>query len=145
MPHYRFACDKCGGGTEQWLSIHHEPDERPTVHADCGGNLKLVIMAVNTYGVGERGKATRKHDATESGWDRDMPAYKRLRREGHQPPSVDGCADLEARARSPFEIETGLRFGHMDRTLVEESTQAARESGWDPKEHARRGREEANA
>ena len=40
-------------------------------------------------------------------WDRDMPAYKRLRQQGLQPKGIDGCADLETRAHDQFEIETG--------------------------------------
>ena len=46
-------------------------------------------------------------DAVEKQWDKDLPAYKRLRQGGHQPPSTDGCADLEARATTAFEIEAG--------------------------------------
>jgi hypothetical protein len=36
-----------------------------------------------------------------------MDAYERLRRDGTQPPQIDGCADLEARAATRFEIESG--------------------------------------
>jgi hypothetical protein len=38
--------------------------------------------------------------------EKDMPAYKRLRDEGLQPPSVRGAADLEARAVSKADIES---------------------------------------
>jgi len=40
-------------------------------------------------------------------WDKDMPAYKRLRKNGIQPKSIDGAAKLEARATSKQQIETG--------------------------------------
>lgn len=46
-------------------------------------------------------------NALEKQWDKDLPAYKRLRAHGFQPPSTDGCADLEARATTAFEIEAG--------------------------------------
>lgn len=129
---------KCGDEFYKWQSIH---DDALVKCLKCGGKLVRVIDRVQTYGVGERGAATRFHDLREERWTVDGAAYKRLRHEGHQPPSVDGSADLERDARSPFEIETGLRFGHMDQTLVEESTQMARESGWDPKVHAKRAAE----
>lgn len=40
-------------------------------------------------------------------WDKDMPAYKRLRKNGIQPKSIDGAAKLESRATSKQQIETG--------------------------------------
>ena len=48
-----------------------------------------------------------QHDLTERQWSRDMPAYKSMRQQGLQPPSIDGAADLATRATSTFEIETG--------------------------------------
>ncbi|HUR18892.1 MAG TPA: hypothetical protein VMZ51_08165 [Acidimicrobiales bacterium] len=43
---------------------------------------------------------------TERRWDRDLPAYARLRQQGLQPEGIDGCAALETRAQSRVEIET---------------------------------------
>lgn len=43
----------------------------------------------------------------EAALDRDRPAYKRLRAEGLQPARLKGAAELEKRAGSRFEIETG--------------------------------------
>ena len=40
--------------------------------------------------------------------ERDGEAYKRLRAEGHQPMKIDGSADLEARASTRFEINSGM-------------------------------------
>ena len=40
-------------------------------------------------------------------WDRDMPAYKRIRRNGVQPPHIDGSAALESHANDQFEVEMG--------------------------------------
>lgn len=39
--------------------------------------------------------------------DADMGAYKRLRDDGVQPPSVRGSADLESGAETKMEIESG--------------------------------------
>jgi hypothetical protein len=40
-------------------------------------------------------------------WTRDMAAYRRLRQEGHQPPRIDGCAELEKAAENPWDIKVG--------------------------------------
>ena len=47
------------------------------------------------------------HKAEEKRMARDLPAYKRLRNEGLQPAGTKGAADLERRANSKFEIESG--------------------------------------
>lgn len=65
---------------------------------------------------------------TEKRWDRDMPAYKAMRADGLQPPSIDGAADLQSRASEPFEVE----FGHVFKSKKEiasakEGIQLARE------------------
>jgi hypothetical protein len=46
--------------------------------------------------------------AREARWEKDRPAYKRLRENGQQPRCIDGCAELEAKAVSPADIELGL-------------------------------------
>jgi len=49
-----------------------------------------------------------KGDPRERRLARDLDAYRRLRREGLQPPSTDGAARLEAEAVTKAEIETGV-------------------------------------
>ena len=51
--------------------------------------------------------ATRQ---AEKDKDADMAAYKRLRKDGVQPPKIDGSAKLEARAESKHEINSGHTF-----------------------------------
>jgi hypothetical protein len=46
-------------------------------------------------------------NAREKRWDQDMPAYKRLRDQGYQPPHIDGAAHLEAGATTNHEITLG--------------------------------------
>jgi len=46
-------------------------------------------------------KATKK-------MHKDVAAYRRLRKNGLQPKTVEGSASLEARADSKWEVETGL-------------------------------------
>lgn len=45
--------------------------------------------------------------AREKRWDKDIPAYTRLRKNGFQPKGIDGSADLELRATTRYEIESG--------------------------------------
>jgi len=47
----------------------------------------------------------------EAGWEKDMPAYKRMRDENLQPAHIDGSARMEALATDPLEITTGHRYG----------------------------------
>lgn len=37
-----------------------------------------------------------------------MPAYKRLRADGLQPKRIDGCAEIEKKAKESWQVETGL-------------------------------------
>lgn len=51
----------------------------------------------------------------EKARDKDLPAYKRLRAEGHQPPSTKGADRLEAIAQCDEHVSTGLT--HADPSL----------------------------
>lgn len=55
-----------------------------------------------------RGSSTvAQLEAKERQWARDMPAYRSMRQQGLQPKSIDGAADLAARASTEMEIESG--------------------------------------
>lgn len=54
-----------------------------------------------------RRAVTVEKDAMEARWQKDMPAYKRLRQDGLQPPAIDGCSVLEAVATHRKQIEMG--------------------------------------
>lgn len=70
----------------------------------------------------------------ESRWEKDMPAYYRLRRNGLQPSRIDGCAELETRATSQTEVEMGHLFDKQTLPKVEEGMAISRELGWSPKD-----------
>jgi hypothetical protein len=61
-------------------------------------------------GVGKHGQKTKEVEAREARWHKDMPAYKRFRERGYQPPQIDGCDKLEATAQSTLEINSGGRL-----------------------------------
>jgi hypothetical protein len=73
-----------------------------------------------------------------------MPAYHRLRAEGHQPVGIDGSADLETRAANDWEIRTGGKVSVPDdrRDEINEMLADGGTSDWSPVEqvHANRGR-----
>lgn len=104
MPTYANFCPACSTTDYAWQSIH-DPT-RPACGA-CGGPTTRAIEQVRTYGVGDRGAQTRDSDAMDARLDRDRPAYKALRAEGHQPQAVLGAAELTARATDPWYIKTG--------------------------------------
>lgn len=80
------ACGKgcCKTQREHWLSIGISANALPT-----------------------RKKAVRAINNTEATWDKDMPAYKRMRGAGLQPKSIDGAAEIESKATDPMEVEMG--------------------------------------
>lgn len=65
-----------------------------------------------TFGIASAALPTRGHaaaaiNAKEQRWTRDMDAYKRLRRDGLQPPQIDGSHHLEAAAEVPEHVAMG--------------------------------------
>lgn len=60
-------------------------------------------------------------NARENRWQRDMKAYKELRRQGLQPRQIDGSDQLSAKATDRLEIE----MGHVLKT--KEQRDSARE------------------
>lgn len=129
MPTYRYQCG-CADTWEVWQPMAASPlTECPT----CGQSALRVLGPVRTHGVGARGLTSRRVDATERQWDRDRPAYKRLRNAGYQPPNVDGADRLEATAVNDLEINTGLRYGPIPERSTKDAMALAQESGWVPR------------
>jgi hypothetical protein len=76
----------------------------------------LLSISVASAATPTRRPEAHRINQREQGWHTDMPAYKRLRADGLQPPRIDGCADLEKRATEPVEIETG-RVAYQPKSL----------------------------
>lgn len=121
MPTYRLRCRNCGD-SEKWFSIVTGPS---LTCVGCGGPVQQVLTPPRLYGVGEHGRRTLEVDETEREWDRDLPAYKRLRHAGHQPLKIDGADRLEATAASDWEIKTGGRVKGNERQINEAVALAA--------------------
>lgn len=71
---------------------------------NCFG-CKVAGLNWSSNSTTTRGSKVAEINSTEKNWNKDLPAYKRLRDNGLQPKSVDGAADLERTARSAAEVE----------------------------------------
>jgi hypothetical protein len=65
--------------------------------------------------------------AKDAQWDLDLPAYKRLRNDGVQPPRIDDSAALEAHATDQFEIDMGKLVPKNMKPQVKEGLAIAKE------------------
>jgi hypothetical protein len=64
---------------------------------------------------------------TDAQWDKDMPAYRRMRHNGVQPPRIDDCAVLEREATDQFEVEMGKIVPKGLHTRVKEGLAISKE------------------
>jgi putative FmdB family regulatory protein len=139
MPTYKYACQSCDHFFSTWESIHGDAQ---TVCGECGGHIVRVISTVRTYGIGDRGAATRTADARDKQIERDRPAYRELRHSGHQPPFMTGSADLAARANDDWYIKTGGKMSVPDdrKAELEEMLAGGAATDWNPIEtlHAKK-------
>lgn len=85
---------------------HREVHPGLDVEGCFGCKVAGVRMGMNTTTT--RGQEVAKIDSTEKGWQKDMPAYKRLRQNGLQPKSIDGSAEIEKKAKHEWQVETGI-------------------------------------
>lgn len=51
----------------------------------------------------------------EKRWEKDMPAYKRLRDDGMQPKNIDGSAKIESGAETKQEVQAGVILNKRQR------------------------------
>lgn len=85
---------------------HREVHPNLDVEGCFGCKVAGVRMGMNTTTT--RGRRVAEIDKTERGWQKDMPAYKRLRQNGLQPKSIDGAAEIEKKAKHEWQVETGI-------------------------------------
>lgn len=67
------------------------------IHCKCFARKLRTVQFGNVEAPSER--------LMEQRLDRDLPAYRRLRNQGLQPKMTRGCAELEQRANTQFEID----------------------------------------
>ncbi len=128
MPIYVYRCLDCGLSHE----IRHGFDETYSGH--CDGCMGVVRKYFGEVHIAASATPTRGvHHGKEIDWDgtktkernkeRDMAAYKRLRSEGLQPPSIDGSAHLEKHAGSKHEVGAGHIMQDATRKRTESQLQ----------------------
>ena len=109
MPKYDYKCKKCGAIEE---AIHGFDDEPIMYCLECGYPMgKMLGMPYVAPSAAPSRNNVIDLEATkqaEKNKDADMSAYKRLRKDGVQPPTINGSAKLEARAEEKYEVNSGL-------------------------------------
>ena len=85
---------------------HQETHPNLDVEGCFGCRIAGVRMGMNTTTT--RGAKVAEVNTTERNWNKDMPAYKRLRANGLQPKKIDGAANVEKRAQEGWQVETGI-------------------------------------
>jgi hypothetical protein len=85
---------------------HQETHPNLDVEGCFGCRVSGVRMGMNTTTT--RGAKVAEVNTTERNWNKDMPAYKRLRANGLQPKKIDGAANVEKRAQEGWQVETGI-------------------------------------
>jgi hypothetical protein len=68
-------------------------------------------------------------EAYIGGREKDIAAYRRLRADGLQPKTTTGAAQLEARADSKWEVETGQMIGNASISRQLDEVQSAVSKG----------------
>lgn len=99
---------------------------------ECGCTPTKMCFKHKLRTIQFNGKGPTAPTLMEKQWDRDRPAYQRLRAQGLQPKSIKGSADLEGRANSQLEVELGHVFDKRTLPKVEESMAIARDMEWQP-------------
>ena len=88
------------------MTLHR--GKHPNLDVDgCFGCKIATINLAPSATPSRHPQAVEKKQMSE-GWKRDHDAYRRLVKDGLQPKVLDGCAELESRARTAVEIEHGL-------------------------------------
>ena len=126
MPWYRYWCAMCRREYDVWRTV-----EERNVQPSCRG-----VSSVRTYPMPFIAAEARPTSAGSTA-DRlargraeakDMAAYARLRKDGTQPPQINGSARLEQQAETSTEIEMGKVLG--DAKKVAEGVERSKELGY---------------
>lgn len=76
----------------------------------CGKPCECVSYRAHLASLSFQPNGPHPIDIKDRQWERDNKEYRTLRRQGYQPKTIDGCADLAGKVNSQFEIETSHLF-----------------------------------
>jgi hypothetical protein len=80
-------------------------ERHPSLDVEGCFGCKVAGVSFGANSTTTRGAQVAATNRTARNWDKDMPAYKRLRANGLQPRGIDGSAVLEARAETAAQVE----------------------------------------
>lgn len=83
-------------------------ETHPNLDVDGCFGCKIAHVAVSSSATPTRRRETHQIVEKEKRWDVDMAAYKRLRQDGVQPAKIDGSANVEKKAETKFQVESGF-------------------------------------
>lgn len=86
------------------ITLKHR-EVHPNLDVDGCFGCKVAGVRMGSNSTTTRGARVSEINQRERGWNRDMPAYKRLRKQGLQPRQIDGCSTLEKHATERWQIE----------------------------------------
>jgi len=123
MTPYLYRCLICGDYRSEY------PMGKAPTHERCACGMRARRVIVSTYNsitaLEEKGREARKAKYAEDKFALDAPAYRRLRDNHLQPRQINGCAELEGRASTQFEIEYGRVFKKEDLGKVSDGLEIA--------------------
>jgi hypothetical protein len=112
------------------VTLHQRRTHPEPVDGCWACRISSVSVAASAMPSRAGGAAAKEINDREARWQRDLPAYKRLREDGTQPKGIDGAARLERDASSKVEIEMGRTFGPKAQAKVEEGMQLSKAMGY---------------
>jgi hypothetical protein len=80
-------------------------ETHPSLDVEGCFGCRVAWISFGANSTTTRGAQVAATNRTAKNWDKDMPAYKRLRQNGLQPRGIDGAAALEARAETVAQVE----------------------------------------
>lgn len=80
-------------------------ETHPNLDVEGCFGCRVAGVSFGSNSTTTRGKAVEQINQRERQWNKDMPAYKRLRQQGLQPRQIDGASILEKHATEKWQIE----------------------------------------
>lgn len=105
------------------MSEEYDPKKTCGKPCNCESyRAHLMSISVSAAATPSRDRTAETVSASskERAWDKDMPAYKRLREDGLQPAHIDGSARLEQTANDRIEIEAGRNYTKREVGAIKE-------------------------
>lgn len=126
MPTLVWRCED-HGDFEQWRSIHSNDIAR-CPECRLAGTQVFTPPNISVWALENKGGQAKYALDREARFDKDGPAYNRLRKEGLQPRGIDRCARIEQGAETRLEVEMGKPIPKDRRSEALEVNQELREN-----------------